>query len=126
MIRLFNRTISILETMLNYRAKKHEIIVSNIANLDVPDWISSDLRLKKNDGVGTPTRLDVRVTHPRHIASEKSTYDPLIDYEVITLENVTLDTHMANLAENQLIYNATIEMLARKFRQLNNVLKEVK
>ena len=37
-----------------------------------------------------------------------------------------IDTEMANLAENNLMYNMTVEMLARKFRGLNTVLKETK
>ena len=31
---------------------------------------------------------------------------------------------MANLAENHLMYNLTVELLARKFRSLQNVIKE--
>lgn len=112
--------------MLNYRAKRHQIIVSNIANLDVPGWTPSDLALKNGNETGITTRIDTLVTHPRHITTVRSTDDPLVDYELTTAEEATLDTHMANLAGNQLLYNATIEMLARKFRQLNNVLKEVK
>jgi len=38
----------------------------------------------------------------------------------------SLDKEMATLSENHLMYNATIEMLARKFRGLNTVLKETK
>jgi len=37
-----------------------------------------------------------------------------------------MDHEMASLAENQLMYNLTIELLARKFRGLSNVLREAK
>jgi flagellar basal body rod protein FlgB len=33
---------------------------------------------------------------------------------------------MVNLAENHLMYNTAVELLARKFKSLNTVLKEVK
>jgi flagellar basal-body rod protein FlgB len=39
---------------------------------------------------------------------------------------VVIDTEMVNLSENQLMYNMTVDMLSRKFRGINTVLKETK
>jgi flagellar basal-body rod protein FlgB len=41
-------------------------------------------------------------------------------------EKANLDTEMTNLAENQLMYNLSVELLARKFRGIKNVLTEAK
>jgi flagellar basal-body rod protein FlgB len=41
-------------------------------------------------------------------------------------ENVDLDSEMTKLAENNLMYNLTVELLARKFKSLNTVLTETK
>ena len=43
---LFNKTVNVLSGMLNYRAKRHQVLLSNIANLDVPEYKASDLALK--------------------------------------------------------------------------------
>ncbi|RLC22514.1 MAG: hypothetical protein DRH21_08390 [Deltaproteobacteria bacterium] len=48
-------------------------------------------------------------------------------FEVINSgEKVNLDSEMAKLAENNLMHNLTVELLARKFRDLNTFLREVK
>jgi len=41
-------------------------------------------------------------------------------------EKVDLDKEMAKLAENNLMYNLTVEFLSRKFRSLNTVLRDTK
>ena len=48
-------------------------------------------------------------------------------FEVIDSgKKVNLDSEMAKLAENNLMHNLTVELLARKFRGLNTFLREVK
>jgi flagellar basal-body rod protein FlgB len=62
-------------------------------------------------------------TDAKHLAAttERGSQDV-----VATGEGVKLDKEMGNLAENQLMYNLTIELLARKFRVVSNVLKEAR
>jgi flagellar basal-body rod protein FlgB len=65
-------------------------------------------------------------THDRHMAPEKKDNDPG-NYEIReTEEAVKLDSEMVNLTENNLMYNTTVEMLARKFRTLQTALKETR
>jgi len=127
---LFNKTVNVLSGMLNYRAKRHQVLLSNIANLDVPEYKASDLALK-NPGEGissAATAVGLKTTHKGHIPSRGTGSDGAVgDYELKTTEEkASLDREMATLSENHLMYNATIEMLARKFRGLNTVLKETR
>ncbi len=39
---------------------------------------------------------------------------------------MNIDTEMMNVSENNLMYNLTVELLARKFSGLDTVLKETK
>jgi flagellar basal-body rod protein FlgB len=49
------------------------------------------------------------------------------EYKVETsAEKVSLDKEMTNLAENQLMYNVTVDILARKFRSISTFLKDVR
>ena len=65
-------------------------------------------------------------TVPGHIGRKDNKNSP-VSFEMKTSEEkVKIDTEMANLAENHLMYNTTIDMLARKFRGINTVLKETK
>jgi flagellar basal-body rod protein FlgB len=62
-------------------------------------------------------------TDERHLEGGKGGENFTI---IQTEENVNLDKSMATLAENQLMHNTAVEMLARKFRSLQTVLKETR
>jgi flagellar basal-body rod protein FlgB len=121
---LFNKTMKMLENMMDYRTKRHKIIVSNITNIDTADYKPSDISFEEQ--FSKAGKLPMATTDPMHLPKRNSNKQTL-DYEVTQLdEKVTVDKEMANLAENHLMYNTTVEMMARKFRGINTVLKEVK
>ena len=45
-------------------------------------------------------------------------------FDLINVDTVDLDREMAKIAENQLMYNATLRMLAHKFRGLKSAIAE--
>lgn len=121
---LFNNTMRSLSGMLDYRSARHKVILSNVANIDTVGFKPSDISFK-NTYEKTNT-LPISTTDPKHIGQQNGTGDSA-SYEIKTSEEaVKVDTEMANLAENHLMYNMTVEMLARKFKGLNTVLKETK
>lgn len=122
---MFNRTFNLLSSMADFRSERHKLIVSNISNMDVADYESREMTFQKELGsaVAKGRGIDMTKTDPRHIPGTSGTGE----YEVVaTGERVKIDKEMGNLAENQLMYNLTIELLARKFRGLKSVLTEAK
>jgi flagellar basal-body rod protein FlgB len=121
---LFDKNVDLLSGMLEYRSKRHQVVVSNIANIDTPGFKPSDITFRKELLKKNPVQMTT--TDPAHIAPKINKSDN-IPFEMTTSnDKVKIDTEMANLAENNLMYNMTVEMLARKFRGLNTVLKETK
>jgi flagellar basal-body rod protein FlgB len=138
---LFSKTIEMLSIMTDYRAKRHKVISSNIANLDTADYKPSDINFKRDlkqvlgegkkitltktqDAIDESRNVIISRTNRRHLPEKN---DRNVEYEAkITGDRVKLDVEMANLAENQLMYNTTIEMLARKFTGIKTVLSEAK
>lgn len=121
---LFNKTMDLLSGMLDYRSKRHKIIVSNIANIDTEDFKPSDISFKTE--FEKTSSIQMTTTDPGHMGWMGSKNGP-VSFEIKTSEEkVKIDTEMANLAENHLMYNMTVDMLARKFRGINMVLKETK
>jgi flagellar basal-body rod protein FlgB len=111
-----------LSGMLDYRSKRHKVILSNVANIDTEGFKPSDLSFKQALGKTAPIRMET--TDPGHIGRKQNGTGPV---EVITSEEkVKIDTEMANLAENQLMYNFTVDMLSRKFKGIKTVLTEAK
>lgn len=120
----FNKTINLLSGMLDYRAKRHQVIVSNVTNMDTPDYKPSDITFKNE--LSNAGKLAMSKTNSGHISQGKDVAQ-ITDYEIKTSEEkANIDTEMANLAENHLMYNTTVEMLARKFKGIETALKEIK
>jgi flagellar basal-body rod protein FlgB len=125
---MFNKTFDVLSNMLNYRSKRHQVILSNVTNIDTPGYKASDLDFRKDlrDAMASKNRVEMTRTQEKHLVPEKRANDPG-NYELRESEEaVKIDTEMANLSENHLMYNMTVEMLARKFRTLQTTLKETR
>ena len=125
---LFGKTVDMLSAVLDFRSERHKVIASNIVNIDTPNYRPQDIvfgeELKEvfEAGKGMHMTGDGGKGHlsGKTVAKEGS-------YEIVeTGEQVDLDSEMAKLAENNLMYNLAVELLARKFKGLNTVLREAK
>jgi flagellar basal-body rod protein FlgB len=120
---LFGKTFDLLSDMLDLHARRHKVLTSNIVNIDTPNYEPKDLDFDKALQGASASRLAMKGTDRRHLR----TAAPGQDFSVVTTgRRVSLDKEMVNLAENHLMYNTAVELLARKFKSLNTVLKEVK
>jgi len=125
---LFGKTVDLLSAVLDFRSERHKVITSNIANIDTPNYRPKDIVFREElkemfeTGHGMHMTGDGGKGHlsGKAVAKEGS-------YEMVeTGEQVDLDGEMAKLAENNLMYNLAVELLARKFKGLDTVLKEAK
>ena len=125
---IFSETISILSKALDLRSRKHNVIVSNIANQDTPNYKAFDLMVEAEMSKTHETRrklsLDkTRSGHlpPRDTGANEVTLK-LAEPPRFSLRKdgntVDLDRSMANLAENSLMYNAAARIIYKKFQGL--------
>jgi flagellar basal-body rod protein FlgB len=92
--------------------------------MDASDFKPSDISFKNE--LGKANAVVMTTTAPGHIPGRRDSAKSA-DYEITTSEETAnIDTEMTNLAENHLMYNMSVELLARKFKGLNTVLKETK
>lgn len=125
MERLFNKTIKSLANMAGVRAQKHRVILSNVANIDTPGFKPSELSFANE--LESAQTVRIMRTNPGHLAGGKTGAQDSLRYDIRESdEQVKLDTEMANLSENHLMYNATVEILARKFKSIQTTLRETK
>jgi flagellar basal-body rod protein FlgB len=132
---LFGPTIDVAAKALNLRARRHELIVGNIANADTPGYKAFDLMVEEALGRQNGTdEADLRVqrTSAAHLpAARRAGNDPRprqIDIsEQISLRGdgntVDMDREMSNLASNQLLYKISAQILSKKFQGLHNVIQ---
>lgn len=124
---LFGKTIDMLSAVLDFRSERHKVIASNIANMDTPNYKPKDVvfrdelkgMLAGEEGMRKTGKSEGHLSE-QPVSGEDS-------FEVVEAgERVDLDSEMGKLAENNLMYNLAVELLARKFKGLNTVLREAK
>jgi flagellar basal-body rod protein FlgB len=128
----FDPTIGALNTALNLRLVNQNVISSNVANADTPGYHSQTMEFEGalRDALGVGNHLKAAETSSHHISHhDTDSVDPEI-YEdpngVESLDGNTVDraNEMAKMAENQLLYDASAEMLKRKLGMLKYAITE--
>ncbi|MFO7578192.1 MAG: flagellar basal body rod protein FlgB [Pelovirga sp.] len=122
-----DRTFAILEKSLDLRARNQQVIASNLANAETPGYRARKLSFEEDlrRAISRP-ETPGKPANPRHFpvaggnlgqVQGRITSEP--DNSVIgDGNNVSLDDEMFNLAENQLLYEASSQILKKKLTLL--------
>lgn len=131
---IFGNTVELLGKSLDLRAKRQSVIASNLANVETPGYTPSDLsfegRLKDALKQGaTPAAPP----HPRHIPLKGGSVSlDRVQGDLIQVagsntgpdgNGVEMESEMGRMAENQIMYNATVQLLAKKFEGLKQAIR---
>jgi flagellar basal-body rod protein FlgB len=127
---IFDRTIGVLQKVLDLRVRSQQVISSNIANIDTPGYsagrltFEEDLRRALEEPVGqAPER------RPGHFAIGGQGLEQ-VEGRVVRLPSrtglgdgngVDLDQEMIAQAENQILFEAATQMLNKKLGLLKYV-----
>lgn len=132
---IFDTTVQLLGKSIDLRVKNQSLISSNIANAETPNYVPKSLAFEdelqgalKGTQKGTPA-----VTNPRHIPL-KGTKDRLQSVTGRVLETpattpgkdgnaVELENEMTKMSENQIMYNASVQILSKTFSDLRVAVK---
>lgn len=134
---LFNSTINLLGKSVDLRAKNQNLIASNIANVETPNFVPKSLAFEdelqgalKNGSRGGSAPA---ATHPRHIQIHgsggglQSVSGKIIETPASTPGKdgnaVELENEMGKMTENQVMFNASVQMLSKKFEGLRTAIK---
>lgn len=125
---LFGKTISSLERGLNFSATKGKVISQNIANIDTPNYKAKNVSFKEVFTDVKANNVEAYRTEPRHIAFKgRVTHPGVFSYSNFRYRHdgngVDMDKQQADLAANQIYYNALVDRLNGKFNSLQNVIK---
>lgn len=136
---IFNSTVELLGKSVDLRAKNQNLIASNVANAETPNFIPKTLAFEQElQGALKTTqagRHTVSAPHARHIpirgtgagnalqsvsgkVVETPAKTPGKDGNAVELEN-----EMGRMAENQIMFNASVQMLNKKFEGLRTAIK---
>lgn len=130
----FDTTIHTLDKVMELRSRKLEAISSNIANSETPGYspIRMDFEKSLQQVVAGMNSGQAR-THPRHMPTAESLNISAVqgnyhrDHDRSGIgdgNNVSIEQEMVDLSENQIRYEAAIQMINKKFSMLKLVIQE--
>jgi flagellar basal-body rod protein FlgB len=113
---------------LKLRSLKHNLITSNIANVDTPGYRRQDIPFDKVMQSYLTQEKMLNTTHPKHrpfrtrdLREPLSTYQPK---DLGTPNNVSVEEEMTAMVENQLLYEATVQALVKELERLKEIISE--
>ena len=131
--RIFGGSIPLLSKALDLRSQKHNVIVSNIANVDTPDYKAFRMHVEEalEKGRGTSGSLQLNRTSRSHLpvgrrdaAGARITRESTSGHSLRGDGNtVDPDRSMSRMAENSLLYNTAAQILNKKLQGLKAVIQ---
>ncbi|HLF10067.1 MAG TPA: flagellar basal body rod protein FlgB [Gammaproteobacteria bacterium] len=114
------------EAALLFRARRMEVLATNLANADTPRYQARDIEF----GAvlqGAANRARFSVTHPRHIDAAPPAADGSLEYRVPHQpaqdgNTVEADLELARYAENAVAYQASLLFINGKIATLRAAL----
>jgi len=132
---IFNSTVDILGKSIDLRARQQNLLSSNIANAETPNYIPKALAFEdelqgalKAGDKRAQTATNARHLHLKGAASRVSSVNGRI-IETPTASPgkdgnaVELESEMGRMIENQIMYNASVQILAKKFEGLRTAIR---
>ena len=126
---IFNKTDAVLEESLNLRMQRHMVNLSNITNSMTPGYraLGFDFEKQLQAAVGNNNEIAMKTSDPRHIKNPGISADGVLKQDMFVKptesigsdgNTVDVDQEMTEMAANQIIYRATIEILNRQLGML--------
>lgn len=126
---LFSNTVTTLENALNYSSLKQKVISQNIANVDTPNYKAKSVSFKAELENALVKSFEAKRTDVRHyeFKSRNSVFPGVVvkgnhNYNE-NGNSVDLDKEMADLAKNQIYFNALTERMNGKLNTLQSVIR---
>ena len=130
---LFSGSIPILEKAMNLRSTRHNVLSSNVANMDTPNYKAFEVHVEEALQAQSENsrKLPMKQTHANHMPLQSHSRNNLIvesrsssNFSLRADGNtVDIDETMGKMAENTIKYKTAAQMIAKKFRGLKNAIQ---
>ncbi|WP_164215454.1 flagellar basal body rod protein FlgB [Virgibacillus sp. YIM 98842] len=126
---MFGGTIHKLENSLAFASAKNQTIANNIANVDTPNYKAKNVVFKDVLHNEITQDQEAKRTHEKHLPFSNTSGS---SYNVVEQRNtsynhngnnVDIDKEMAELAKNQIYYQALVDRLNGKFGSIQTAVR---
>jgi len=123
---LFDKAVDVMHKALNISSERNSLITGNIANVDTIGYAPTDLDFKETllQAMESPAESTLAQTDQRHFATGAMVNSEGGVYRKSSTAAVDIDQEMTNLAENNLNYRTSSEMLMRKLNLIKYSITE--
>jgi flagellar basal-body rod protein FlgB len=122
---LFNLSDKAQMVTLNHRVVRDKVLAANIANAETPGYraLGYDFEKQLQDITNLSDRMQLQTSNPLHFKNAFTSASGQLKPDVFVKPNesvgqdgntVDMDQEMAQLAENQILYQSTVELINRK------------
>lgn len=135
-MRVEDKTLKALASSLNLRQIRHEILTSNIANADTPGYKAKrvDFEEALQRALDVDGNLEMLTSDEKHFDVGNGGFENLQPeiYEdpngIVSEDGNTVDrdAEMAKMAENKILYDASVKLLNKKLGMLKYTINSEK
>lgn len=122
---LFSNADALQMATLNHRLERNHVISGNVANAETPGYraLGYDFEKQLQSLADKSNPVAVRISSPKHLKNSFTQADGSVRPDVYIRptesigedgNTVDVDKEMAQMAENQILFRATVETLNRK------------
>lgn len=131
---LFDRLSSTMNHAMTYRLQRHNMITSNMANIDTPGYTPVELQFQdqlrsyyENDAPYSSTSRGLTSTDASHLRMNDPIEQAEVEFDPYSLpdskgNSVDIDHESSKLAENQLMYRTLITAYNKRVSFLQHVI----
>lgn len=124
----FQKLLDTVKVSLRLRTERHHLLSANIANVDTPGYRRKDIPFEKVMERYLQRERLLKTSSSRHIPLRDGRLSDLVKgFQPDTLgtpNNVSLEEEMTALTENQLLYESTLQALAKELERLREIITE--
>jgi flagellar basal-body rod protein FlgB len=135
---IFGTTIELLGKTLDLRAQRQNLISANLANVETPGYTPNDISFESQlkSALKQGGKAQTHIPNSRHIPLKGAGGGPsaleLVTGQMIELpakssgpdgNGVEMESEMGRMAENQIMYNASVQILTKKFEMMKQAIR---
>lgn len=131
---LFDSTVNGLGSALNFRLLKQNVHASNVANANTPGYKAQKLDFEQalHDAIDPHESNALQATRSEHFSNsavppDEDSPDIYENPDGVINESgnsVNMEREMAELAQNRILYNATVSMVKKKFGMMKYAIQD--
>ncbi len=124
--------LSVYSQAMNLRVQRHQVLASNIANADTPNYKARDFSFEKAMqsavvGRGDPGAIELARTAAGHQTGGAGSASTFLKYRsenqsAVDGNTVDMDVERTQLAENALQYQILTQLISNKFQGIRSAL----